>query len=72
MHLATFQPGENGAEYSSQVPSYLQRIDRDVSELKYFHTLLGQRIAAFEGRGTTVSCAFFVVRNIISIYFFSK
>ncbi|KUL86991.1 hypothetical protein ZTR_05707 [Talaromyces verruculosus] len=52
IHLPTFLPGEGEANYSSQVPSYLQRLDRDVSELRYFHTLLGQRIVAFESRRT--------------------
>lgn len=55
IHLPTFLPGEGHANYSSQVPSYLQRLDRDVSELRYFHTLLGQRITAFESRRSMVS-----------------
>jgi hypothetical protein len=55
IHLPTFLPGEGQADYSSQVPSYLQRLDRDISELRYFHTLLGQRIVTFESRRTMVS-----------------
>lgn len=55
IHLPTFLPGEGQASYSSQVPSYLQRLDRDISELRSFHTLLGQRIVAFESRRTMVS-----------------
>lgn len=55
IHLPMFLPGEGQPDYSYNVPSYLQRLDRDVSELRYFHTLLGQRITAFESRRSTVS-----------------
>jgi hypothetical protein len=58
IHLPTFLPGEGQPDYSSQVPSHLQRLDRDISELRYFHTLLGQRIAAFESRRSMVSHIF--------------
>lgn len=55
IHLPMFLPGDGESEYSYTVPSYLQQLDRDVSELRYFHTLLGQRIAAFESRRSMVS-----------------
>lgn len=61
-----FLPGEGKDDYSSTVPSYLQRLDRDVSELRYFHTLLGQRIAAFESRRSMVSRTFYTIFGIQS------
>lgn len=66
IHLSMFLPGEGQADYSATVPSFLQRLDRDVSELRYFRTLLGQRIAAFESRRSMVSCNSFVTFAIHS------
>lgn len=66
IHLSVFLPGEGQADSSLLTPSYLQKLDKDVSELRYFHTLLGQRIATFESRRSMVSRIFYLASDIQS------
>ncbi|CRG89655.1 hypothetical protein PISL3812_06694 [Talaromyces islandicus] len=66
MHLPIFHSSDESSNYSSKVPRYLQILDRDVSELRYFHTILTQRITAFESRRSMIFNASALMETRIS------